>query len=199
MLTARQSHTATLLPDGKVLIAGGYSPSGSPNGGGLVSLATAELYDPFTRTFTATGSMITPHVCHSATLLANGKVLLAGSDTNGHSAIAELYDPATGAFAATGTNADPSGDSPLCPTATLLPDGRVLIASGVGDSAELYDCGNGAFSVTGKPPGTGDYQFAGTLLMNGKVLLAGGDDENEQYDHAQLYDPASGCSPLPGI
>jgi hypothetical protein len=185
MLTARTGHTATLLPDGKVLIAGGYGPG---SGG---RWATAELYDPSTRTFTATGSMITPHVCHSATLLANGKVLIAGSDFYGHSAIAELYDPATGAFAATGTNADPSGDRPLCPTATLLPDGRVLIASGVGESAEIYDSGTGAFNVTGRAPSRGDYQFVATLLMNGKVLVDGGDDENNHYNHAQLYDPAN--------
>jgi hypothetical protein len=101
MLTPRGLHTATLLADGKVLIVGGYTPSGS-----FIGLASAELYDPSTGTFTAAGNMIDAHFCHSATLLGNGKVLIAGSGiigsdivnghAYGHATIAELYDLATG-------------------------------------------------------------------------------------------------------
>jgi len=86
-----------------------------------------------------------------ATLLGNGKVLIAGDsrDLIGHSTIAELYDPATGTFSATGSHADPGGDSPLCPQAAVLPNGKVLIMSGC-TSAELYDPVEGAFSATGR-------------------------------------------------
>ena len=91
MATARHDHTATLLPNGKVLVAGGQQPSSI--------LASAELYDPATGTWSATGSMASPAPCHTATLLPNGKVLVAGGiDRSGSLASAELYDPATGTW-----------------------------------------------------------------------------------------------------
>ena len=99
MTTARADHTATLLPNGKVLIAGG-------EGDGFQALASAELYDPSTRTFAPTGSMIMPRYAHSATLLADGRVLIAGGSQDGNRGTsvftAEIYDPSTGAFTATG-------------------------------------------------------------------------------------------------
>src|SRR6266568_1427373 len=94
--TARRDHTATLLSNGKVLVAGGY------NGG---SLASAELYDPTSGTWTATGSLATARYVHTATLLPNGKVLVAGGAgaLDAPPASGELYDPASGTWTATGS------------------------------------------------------------------------------------------------
>jgi len=139
LATARYFHTATLLPNGKVLVAGG-------DGNGP-SQESAELYDPASGTWTATGSLGAARNGHIATLLPNGKVLVAGG-FNGDSdssilVSAELYDPASGTWSATGSLVFARGAH----TATLLPNGRVLIAAGVGPggvqefvlaTAELY-------------------------------------------------------------
>jgi hypothetical protein len=94
MATERADHVAVLLPNGKVLIAGGAS-----NAGPMQALASAELYDPSTRMFTPTGNMSIPRACPSAVLLANGKVLIVGGAQD---LSAELYDPSAGTFSATG-------------------------------------------------------------------------------------------------
>jgi hypothetical protein len=120
MTTTRILHTATLLSTGKVLIAGGYNPQTDPFSVGV----TAELYDPLTGAFTATGRMSAARIGHTSTLLANGKVFIDAGRVNGANPTAELYDPATGAFSITGSSA--YGDDLYPFTATLLPNGRVL-------------------------------------------------------------------------
>jgi len=91
MTEARNGLTATLLPDGTVLVAGGIGNGGSG------PLATAELYDPSTATWTGVGEMVESRVGHTATLLQNGKVLVAGGNSlSGPLASAELHDPGRG-------------------------------------------------------------------------------------------------------
>jgi plastocyanin len=131
--TARDSHTATLLNNGLVLIAGGFGPVG---GGSNGCVASAELYNPATGTFTLTGSLNTPRENHTATLLNNGMVLVAGGAgagnvqyPNGFFGSAELYNPATGIFTLTGSLNTARGAH----TATLLNNGLVLIAGGAID------------------------------------------------------------------
>jgi len=197
MITSRYDHTATLLPDGRVLIAGGGNP-------GSVSLANAELFDPTATTtpFSATtGSMTTSRRYHTATVLPNGKVLMAGGMHLAGDAIssAELYDPTTKTFATTGN----LGTGRTQHTATLLPNGKVLITGGSlsGSSysapiAELYDPATGTFTSTGSLI-TPRYGHTATLLPNGKVLIAGGNGYTvgtsiSYLNSAELYDPATG-------
>ena len=121
LATGRSDHTATLLPDGQVLVAGGVDSD-------LLTLASAELYDPATGTWTATGSLANARFFPTATLLPNGKVLVAGGiGDSGRLASAELYDPATGTWTATGSLATARDGH----TATLLPNGMVLVAGGL--------------------------------------------------------------------
>jgi Galactose oxidase, central domain len=184
LATGRADHTATLLPNGKVLVAGGYNGS---------ALASAELYDPASGTWTATGSLATGRAHHTATLLPNGKVLVAGGEDSSSNpfASAELYDPASGTWTATGSLA--TGRS--LHTATLLPNGNVLVAGGFDSSftglasAELYDPASGTWSATGSLS-TARLQHTATLLPNGQVLVAGG--TGGPIASAELYDPASG-------
>ncbi len=179
MITARADHTATLLADGHVLIAGGFSAANGTGG----SLASAELYDPRTGTFGPTGSMASARLGQSATRLASGQVLIAGglqlSGSAGATlASAELYDPAIGRFTVVGSMAGGRAGH----TATLLADGRVLLAGGadatsatttVLASAELYDPRMAMFSVTGSLTTPREGQTA-TSLADGSVVLVGG-------------------------
>jgi hypothetical protein len=178
MVTARFGHTATLLPDGRVLIAGGYEARG-------LSLS-AEVYDPSTGTFAATGGMAAGHFC--ATLLNNGRVLM-GLPAIGNNA--ELYDPSSGTFSLAGGYAGGAPPSSSEDTVTLLPDGRALMVSGDSPIA-LYNPASGTFSLT--TTRWNYVEFSANLLMNGKVLFAGG--ENYGYDftfrNAWLFDASTG-------
>ena len=179
MNTARYDHSATLLPSGKILVAGGFG------------MTTAELFDPATGTWTAAG-LPTARQNHTATLLPNGKVLVAGGGAGKSSfKSAVLYDPATGTWTATGS----MGTGRLFHTATLLPDGKVLVAGGLNSvyltSAEVYDPATGRWRETGSL-NTGRGSHTATLLPSGKVLVAGG-GSNKQLSSAELYDPATGA------
>jgi len=173
MTTPRASHTATLLTNGKVLVAGGMNAMVPRiRWGSCTNLA--ELYDPATDTWSSAGAMSTVHCGHTATLLQNGKVLIVGGTD------AELYDPTTNTWSSAGDmNAAHAG------SAVLLPNGKVLLA-GATAPAELYDPVSGTFSVTGSPSYSYGYNTA-ALLANGKVLLAGG-----PAGQCELYDPLSG-------
>jgi len=212
MTTGRSSHTATLLPDGRVLIAGGDSDlPGYPDDPPMNT--TAELYDPSTQTFTATGSMVTGRANFNATLLANGKVLITGGVTRftGSGLFvgdAELYDPSSGAFTPTGPYAGTlnnlvDGVDGFDSTSTLLADGTVLFATE--PQSQVYDPVTGTFSLSGTLVVTLPFTTTSTvipsyiagrtasLLMNGKVLAAGGEQEDlGRFTSTELFDPATG-------
>jgi N-acetylneuraminic acid mutarotase len=189
MTTPRAAHTATSLPDGRVLVAGGFA-----NGS---SLASTEVFDPTADTFKLAANMSVARSGHSATLLSNGKVLIAGGYNGSYLANAELYDPATNSFTpASAMRVARSGH-----VATLLQNGKVLLAGGVGDgwtflaNAELYDPATNTFTTTGDMLAARE-SHTSTLLGNGKVLIAGGHrgrrPANTIYSSAEIYDPASG-------
>ena len=172
MNAARVGHTATLLANGQVLVAGGEN-----SGAGLTS---AELYNPATGKWTFTGSMATGRYAHTAVLLSTGQVLVAGGivSTNIHgvvtyTAAAELYNPSTGKWSVTGSMAAPRFAHGIA----LLQSGQVLVAggynaNGILTSSELYEASTGAWTSTGS------LNFArsthATLLESGQVLMAGG-------------------------
>jgi hypothetical protein len=194
----RYLHTATLLPTGKFLVAGGddagHSTFGSFN-------PPAELYNPASRTWSATGTPLKERWAHTATLLANGDVLVAGGFVWGTiipaaAGNAEIYHTASGTWTATGGGVGTGNH-----TATLLPNGKVLIAGGmiytthVGNpsvnDARLYDPANGTWTATGGMNNVRSHHTA-TLLPNGKVLVAGGEQGGGSSSGAELYDPATG-------
>jgi Galactose oxidase, central domain/Kelch motif len=195
MTTSRAFHTATLLSDGRVLVAGGVDALSAdlmnPN---IHPISSAELFDPATGRFSATGGMAWTRFSHTATLLSNGKVVIAGGSTSGFFAgepslsSAEIFDPATGKFVDTGMMTVARSDH----TATRLDDGTVLIAGGdpenimnlvigvsIGsfpsplNSAELFNPTTGTFTETGGL-GMARENHTSTLLNDGTVLVTGG-------------------------
>ena len=194
--TARNEQTATLLQDGRVLVAGGFGAIGSLAN---ATLTSTELYSPTTGVWTPATAMHISRAGHSATLLPNGKVLVAGGSTENafSTSSAELYDPATGIWILTGAMTTPRWRQ----TATLLPDGMVLVAGGLGPtnntlaSAELYNPATGTWSGTGSMAGARNEQTA-TLLQDGRVLVAGGCDDpscGRALQSAEIYDTATGA------
>jgi len=176
MSTPRGYHTATLLADGRVLIAGGLSNSGGLNKADATDPAptSAEIYDPASGTFGPAGTLVADRLGHSATLLPDGHVLLAGgydraSKTQPFSVSAELFDPATGTSTATGAMTTGLAFH----AAAMTPDGRVVLAGlpyaalqagisqGAGNAnaidllsdAQVYDPATGLFSAVEVDPG----------------------------------------------
>jgi N-acetylneuraminic acid mutarotase len=179
MNTARDSSTATLLPDGKVLVAGGMT-----NVNEQFRTASAELYNPATRSFSPTGSLPTALDSATATLLRNGQVLVAGGQSElANLASAELYNPATGKWRSTAPMHQPGYSL----TSTLLSSGKVLV-TGLDFGRrppEVYDPAKGTWTDTG-PMKAQQWNGTATLLRDGKVLVAGGHGTD-----SELYNPGT--------
>ena len=192
--TARQDHTATLLTNGLVLVAGGFNV----HAGFYGVLSSAELFNPATGTWTTISSMSTNRYGHTATLLNNGMVLVAGgyNNTKGCLSSADLFNPATGTWTLTGSLHTARQDH----TATLLTNGLVLVTGGQNNlggmlaSAELFNPATGTWTTTGS---MNAYRWlhTATLLANGTVLVAGG---FPGLSSAELFNPATGTWTLTG-
>lgn len=186
----RASHTATVLQDGRVLIAGGFKKG--PDGHSQIYSLTAEVFDPKTELFSRTGNMNVRRAGHTATLLSDGRVLIAGGFTkNGLTATAEVFDPSSQTFVLVGAMSVPRGGS----TATLLQNGNVLLAGG-GDvdatpSADLFNPATNQFSPTGAMRAP-RLAHTATLLPDGKIFIVGGASAHTILSSAEVYDPAIG-------
>lgn len=188
--TARADHTATLLPNGQVLVAGGENSAGI--------LSSAELYYPSTGRWTETGSIATPRIGHQATLLPNGQVLVSGgNNTTGALASAELYNNSTGEWTTTGSMTIPR----TMHGATLLLSGQVLVAAGnntvansTGNTAELYNPFTGTWQATGSMQGS--HSFTLVLLPDGRALAV--DGSGLVNSPGELYNPSTGQWTLTG-
>ncbi|HEX4666403.1 MAG TPA: kelch repeat-containing protein [Chthoniobacterales bacterium] len=195
LITPRWNHTATLLLDGRVLVAGGYVQVSQCC---FNPTDTCEIYDPASNSWTPTGSLSVARESHSAVLLADGRVLVTGGQTLGDSPqTVEIYDPATGRW----TLQDPI---PVLPggNLVLLADGRVLAPGGVGKQAakcEVYNPETGRWPATGSLniPRSG---FQATRLNDGRVLAVGGVSPTMPgfIRQCELYDPITGTWSLSG-
>ncbi|TLY21390.1 MAG: hypothetical protein E6K68_06295 [Nitrospirae bacterium] len=187
---ARAGHTATLLPNGTVLIVGGNDASGR-------AMATAELFAPATGLYAQVPAALpVPVSGHTATLLKNGTVLIAGGVAESGTPIgyAQVFDPATGRFSGPTNMASPRSEH----TATLLKDGRVLLAGGTADGAtpladvEVYDPTADSFSGAPHNLQTARRSHTVTVLEDGRVLVVGGSGLTDAVTAAELYNPADG-------
>lgn len=201
--TARWLHTATLLPNGKVLVVGGTSSDPASVPGILESLSSAELYDPQTNRWSPAANMLTARCLQSATLLADGRVLVAGgyqssSAASGHVlASAEVYDPTSNSWTSAGSMPSPAAEQ----SAVLLGDDRVLVIGGaVGDwnstrllapqrTVAIYDPATGSWSSAESMHSTRT-RPSSSLLPDGRVLVVGDAGFNQQT--AEVFDPGSG-------
>jgi N-acetylneuraminic acid mutarotase len=187
MATQRYSHTATLLPNGTVVVTGGTDQGSMSQ---EIPLASVEVFDPATNAWTTSAPMSTARSSHVAALLHDGRVLVAGGSTLNRTILvynttAEIFDPASGTWAATANNAT----GRIGGTATVLPDGRVLVAGG--DVVEIYDPATGTWSAAASLHVGRSYHTA-TLLNNGQVLVAGGVvTSGTQTASTEVYDSST--------
>ena len=199
MNVARVDFTMTLLPNGTVLITGGFNDT--------AILSSAEIFDPATNTFTLLpNAMTSPRSEHTATLLANGKVLITGGNASGTVTLAsaELFDPAANTFTAT---SHPMNVIRQIQNAVLLVNGNVLISGGFDTNgnplatAELYNPVADTFTLTGNM-NVARGNNAATLLYTGEVLVAGGlavvDGAVARTTSAELYNPSTGTWSVTG-
>jgi len=208
MTVPRAGQTITLLRDGRVLVAGGVQ-----NAGFRSELASAEIYDPGAGTFSATGSMSVPREGHTATILRDGRVLIAGGSDNGIHTLdsAEIYDPSVGAFSRTGHLHQPR----VAHVAALLGTGKVLIAGGGRggmpggyisyDTAEIYDPAARSFTAIRAHMKSDRVGAAAVKLNDGRVLIVGGKSGRMMTSRlrnlssltplntAEIYDPEAGA------
>jgi N-acetylneuraminic acid mutarotase len=199
MQTARRGHTATLLADGAVLVVGGETAPARLGAGRRAAhepaSTAAERFDPTTGQWSAVAALLAPRVDHTATLLADGRVLVVGGNGAGLIAAtaAEIYDPATGQWRATET----MHTLRVGHTATLLPDGRVLVAGGFDPTDESYTV---LASAEIFEPATNTWRGAApmlaprlhhvaVLLPAGEVLAISGENRDGLLSSAELYDP----------
>jgi len=168
----RFGHTATLLPNGKVLVTGGCTASNCST-----DAAVSELYNPASNSWSTTGNLNTARYYHTAVLLKTGKVLAIGGSAGTITSSCELYDPSKGTWSIAAS----TSVARYFNTTTLLPDGKVLVAGGASgrfpiNSAELYNPTANTWTLTGTMT-IGRYAHTATLLGDGTVLLAGGEGQ----------------------
>jgi hypothetical protein len=204
----RTGHSATLLADGSVLILGGAGATGAslkesesfnPNQDPL----TGALYDPSTGVFTLLpNALLVPRANHTATLLANGQVLLTGGrNADGVLASAELFDPATGRSTLLSASMNSARAEH---SATLRPDGSVLIAggrnaTGLLDSIEVYDPEARAFAASSEKLLVARANHSANLLPIGEILIAGGQTASGASANTELVGPPAADSSAPNV
>lgn len=189
MTEPRSTHLTILLPDSRILLAGGWT--------GRHVTGSAEVFDPTTGRFAAAGQMTAPRMGAMAAPLGRGRTLIAGGQDRPRSLVAsaEIYDAATGRFTSTGPMTEPRSAA----AAVTLPNGQVLVTGGnrsrgeVLQTAELYEPATGRFRPTGRMM-VPRHKHAAVLLADGRVLIIGGSDQRDgqgRYTTTEFYDPAT--------